>query len=171
MDRPITKFYIGDDVNVIAAEWRITKRRLTSFYNINFPNCNFQRLCKKINFTWGFYLFRFRQSHSMLSTRIIFMSECIWPKSGEEGGGGVLFQKLEKSAPTLGKDALIVVNYELNFSFEMQFLRVSRWKNQKFYPVGPLFLALYMVVYQSALIPRKLPCSKKFLVTRLNIVD
>ena len=55
------------------------------------------------------------------------MSECIWPKSGEEEeGGGVLFQKLEKSAPILGKDALIVVNYELNFSFEMQFLRVSR---------------------------------------------
>ena len=172
MDRPITKFYIGDDVNVIAAEWRITKRRLTSFYNINFPNCNFQRLCKKINFTWGFYLFRFRQIHSMLfDSNNIYEWVHMAKIRGGGGGGGVLFQKLEKSAPTLGKDALIVVNYELNFSFEMQFLRVSRWKNQKFYPVGPLFLALYMVVYQSALIPRKLPCSKKFLVTRLNIVD
>ena len=31
-DRPITKFYNGDDVNVIAAELRLTKTRPTSFY-------------------------------------------------------------------------------------------------------------------------------------------
>ena len=30
-DRPITKFYNGDDVNVIAAELRLTKTRPTSF--------------------------------------------------------------------------------------------------------------------------------------------
>ena len=32
LNRPITKFYNGDDVNVIAAELRLTKTRPTSFY-------------------------------------------------------------------------------------------------------------------------------------------
>ena len=32
LNRPITKFYNSDDVNVIAAELRLTKTRLTSFY-------------------------------------------------------------------------------------------------------------------------------------------
>ena len=31
-NRPITKFYNSDDVNVIAAELRLTKTRPTSFY-------------------------------------------------------------------------------------------------------------------------------------------
>ena len=31
LNRPITKFYNGDDVNVIAAELRLTKTRLTPF--------------------------------------------------------------------------------------------------------------------------------------------
>ena len=42
------------------------------------------------------------------------------------------FQKLEKSALILGKTALIVVIYRLNFSFKMQFLRVSRNKSGDF---------------------------------------
>ena len=51
----------------------------------------------------------------------------------------------------------------------MQFLRVSRKKTEIF-PAGQnLFLVLYMIVYQSALIPRKLPNPKKFLVTRLTL--
>ena len=34
--------------------------------------------------------------------------------------------------------------------------------------MGPFFFVLYMmIVYQSALIPRKLPCPKTLLVTRL----
>ena len=33
--------------------------------------------------------------------------------------------------------------------------------------MGPFFLVLSMIVYQSALIPRKPPCPKKILVTRL----
>ena len=57
--------------------------------------------------------------------------------------------------------------YGLNLSFKMQFLRVSRRKNRRFFTAGPFFLVLYMSVYQSALIPRKLPCPKKFLVKRL----
>ena len=32
LNRPIAKFYHGDDVNVFAAESRLTKTRLTSFY-------------------------------------------------------------------------------------------------------------------------------------------
>ena len=31
LNRPITKFYNGDDVNMIAAELRLTKTRTTSF--------------------------------------------------------------------------------------------------------------------------------------------
>ena len=32
LNRPITKFYTTDDVNVIAEELRLTKTRPTSFY-------------------------------------------------------------------------------------------------------------------------------------------
>ena len=32
LNRPITKFYNSDDVNVIAEELRLTKTRPTSFY-------------------------------------------------------------------------------------------------------------------------------------------
>ena len=32
LNRPITKFYNSDDVNVIATELRLTKTRSTSFY-------------------------------------------------------------------------------------------------------------------------------------------
>ena len=50
----------------------------------------------------------------------------------------------------------------------MQFLIVSRRKSQEFFPTAPFFFVLYMIAYQSVLIPRKLLCSKKFLVTRLG---
>ena len=50
-----------------------------------------------------------------------------------------LFQKLKKSALILGKNALIVVIYGLNFSFKMQFLRVSRTKNGDFSLRGNFF--------------------------------
>ena len=35
LNRPITKFYSSDDVNVIAAELWLTKARPTSLYNRN----------------------------------------------------------------------------------------------------------------------------------------
>ena len=79
-----------------------------------------------------------------------------------------LFLKLEKSALIFWENALIVVIYVLNFSFKMQFLRVSRRKNRRFFPAETFFLVLYMIAYQSALISRKLPCPKKFLATRLK---
>ena len=36
LNRPITKFYNRDDVNVIAVELRLTKTRQTSFYKKQF---------------------------------------------------------------------------------------------------------------------------------------
>ena len=81
-----------------------------------------------------------------------------------------LFRKLEKSSPILGKNALIVVIRGLSFSFKLQFLRVRGRKNWKFFPAGLFFLVLWMIVFQSALmIPRKLPCSKKFLAASLDL--
>ena len=50
----------------------------------------------------------------------------------------------------------------------MQFLIVSRRKSQEFFPTASFFFMLYMIAYQNVLIPRKLLCSKTFLVTRLG---
>ena len=79
------------------------------------------------------------------------------------------FGNWEKSALILGKNTLIAVIYGLNFSFKVQFLKVSLRKNRIFFPAGPFFFVLKMIICRSALIPRKLPCPKKFLVTRLHI--
>ena len=51
-------------------------------------------------------------------------------------GEGVLcpFQELEKRASVFWKNVLIVVIYGLNFSFKMQFLRISRRKGWRFFP-------------------------------------
>ena len=56
---------------------------------------------------------------------------------GWEGGkvAPALFQRLEKSVSILEKNVLVVIAYELNFSFKMQFLRVFR----RFFLVGPFF--------------------------------
>ena len=43
-------------------------------------------------------------------------------------------------------------------------------KDWKIFPKEPFFIVLYMIVYKSALIPRKIPCPKKFLVTRRQVV-
>ena len=50
----------------------------------------------------------------------------------------------------------------------MQFLIVSRRKSQEFFRTASFFFVLHMTAYQSVLIPRKLLCFKKFLVTRLG---
>ena len=50
----------------------------------------------------------------------------------------------------------------------MQFLIVSRRKSQEFFPTASFFFVWYMIAYQNVLIPRKLLCSKTFLVTRLG---
>ena len=53
-----------------------------------------------------------------------------------------LFRKLEKISLIFRKNSLIVAIYELNFSFEIQLLRVFRRKNQRFYLTEPLFFLL-----------------------------
>ena len=83
------------------------------------------------------------------------------------GGLPCSFLKIGKKCPNFRGKCPVVVIYVLNFSFKMQFLRVSRRKNRTLSPAGPLFLVLYMIAYQSALISRKLSCPKNFLVTRL----
>ena len=47
-----------------------------------------------------------------------------------------LIRKLEKSVLILGKNALIAVIYGLNFSFKLQFLRVSRRKKPEIFLCG-----------------------------------
>ena len=56
-----------------------------------------------------------------------------------------------------------MVIYGLNFSFKVQFVRVSRRVNWIFFLVDPFFFMLQMIVYQIALIPRKLSCHKEIL--------
>ena len=57
---------------------------------------------------------------------------------------------------------------EISHLNKMQFLIVTRRKSQEFFPKAPFFFVLYTIAYQNVLIPRKLLCSKKFLVTRLG---
>ena len=54
----------------------------------------------------------------------------------------VLSRKLEKSSLILGKSALIVAIYWLNFLFKMHFLSFYMRKNPEFFPGGPVFLVL-----------------------------
>ena len=63
------------------------------------------------------------------------------------------FSKIWKHCPNVGKKCADCghLRVTLNFSFKMQFLRVSRRKNRRFFPAGSSFLLLYMIVYQSAL--------------------
>ena len=91
-----------------------------------------------------------------------------WFRRVTRGGRGAEvspapFQKLEKSAIICGKKCPDWGHLKVKFSFKMQFLRVSRWKNRRFFPCR----AFLSDVYRSARISRNLPCPKKFLVTRL----
>ena len=77
------------------------------------------------------------------------------------------FSKIGKRCPNLGKKWLDCGHLCVNFSFKVHFLRVYRSKNRRFFPAGPFFFILQMIVYRNAQIPKRLPCSKKFPVTRL----
>ena len=62
-----------------------------------------------------------------------------------QGGKGAevsfaFYWKLEKRTLILEKNVLIVVIYGLNFSFQVQFLRVSDGKKPEIFPAGPFFL-------------------------------
>ena len=48
------------------------------------------------------------------------------------------------------------------------FQEFSGKKTVVFFPAGPFFLVLLVNIYRNALIPRKLPFPKKFLVKRLR---
>ena len=80
-----------------------------------------------------------------------------------EGKGG------GKSALIWGKNAQIMVIYGLNFSYKMQFFRLSRRKNLRLFRAGPFFLVLYVIHYQCSLIPRKLPYPKNILVASTRV--
>ena len=58
------------------------------------------------------------------------------------------------------------------YHLKIQFLRVSRQKKPgDFFPARRFFFVLLVNGYRSALIPRKLPCPTKFLVTHLRLYD
>ena len=64
-----------------------------------------------------------------------------------------------KKCPSFGQKCPDSGYLWVKFSFKMQFLRVSK-KKPDIFPCGAkFFLVLYMIVYPSAQIPRKLPCS------------
>ena len=69
--------------------------------------------------------------------------------------------KLGKISLILRKSAQIVAIYWFNFTFKMQLLSFYRKKTPNFSPAESVFLVLQMNVYQSALMPRKLPCPDK----------
>ena len=88
-------------------------------------------------------------------------------RGGRETGPPCPFLKIGKKCPNLGKKCPDCGHLWVHFSFKVHFLRVYRSKNRRFFFVGPFFFILQMIVYRNALIPKKLSCSKKFLVTRL----
>ena len=55
---------------------------------------------------------------------------------GRGGGFPCPFSKMGKKCPNWRKNSLIVAIYGYNFSFKMNFLRVSRGKTHKFFPCG-----------------------------------
>ena len=74
-----------------------------------------------------------------------------------------LFQKLEKKAPSLGKNALIVGINGLHFSCDLRVFR--RKKNVTLWDLS--FIRCRQNGYQSTLIPCKFFCPKKFLFVPL----
>ena len=121
------------------------------------------------NIIYNFFLINCDKNLSIISGA--------WLEGGGGGGSTLTFIKNWRKKNVLvleKKNALIVVIYGLNFSFTMQllgenFLGVFRRKSRIFFPTEPFFLVLYMIIYQSNLILKKLPCPKIFLVTRLNL--
>ena len=72
-----------------------------------------------------------------------------------------LFKKLLKRYPDCGQ--LWVKSLIYNAIFES-----FQEKSWRLFLAGSFFLALYMIIYQSALIPKKIPTPKKFLATCLK---
>ena len=73
------------------------------------------------------------------SDTMVILEQHISGMQLEVGGGAGLpspFSKIGKKFPNLEKNALIVVIYGHNFSFEMKFLRVSRRKRTEIFTCG-----------------------------------
>ena len=87
---------------------------------------------------------------------------------GEGGRSPLPFFKNWKSALILGKKCPDCVHLGFNFSFWMWFQEFPEEKRTYFFPVGFSFMWCRSNVYRRALIPRRLPCPEKFLVTRLK---
>ena len=136
-------------------------RRCSSFIVIVISICSCKVCLEPFQLSMMEHFFLSRELFSLKSS-IIY----VWKGSKYTSAAG-------SSLPFFGnfvKRALIwekmPVVYGLDFSFKMQLLRVSR-RNRKFFYAGSLFCVLQMIVYGSPLIPTKLPCPKKILITRL----
>ena len=113
--------------------------------------------------------FFFKKMLGAKHSKTLYLVRRVTRAGGRGGGLPCPFSKIGKKCPNFVEKCPDCGHRRLSFSFKMQFLRVSRRKNRRFFPAGPFSLVLYTIVYQSALIPRKLPCPKKFLVTRLLV--
>ena len=96
-------------------------------------------------------------------------------QKGREEIYHALFRKLEKSALIWEKNAVII--YLCGYLWVKCFIENAIFKSfqakkPEIFSLRDLFfLMMQMSVYRRGLIPRKLPCSKKFLVTRLRYSD
>ena len=88
---------------------------------------------------------------------------------GVEGGGGEVSPALfQKSALILEKNGLIVSILGLISHFKCDFKSFQENKNYIFSLRSVSFMCCRWNVYRRTLIPRKLPCPEKFLVTHLG---
>ena len=86
------------------------------------------------------------------------------------GGGGLPcpFFKIWKKVPQFWGKCPGYGHLWVTFLIWNAVFKSFQDKISEIFPCGVFFFVLYMIIYQSALIPRKLPCPKKFLVTRLK---
>ena len=85
-------------------------------------------------------------------------------------GGGIpclFFFENRKKCPDFGKKGPDCVHPWVKFYIQNVVLRVSRKKSLQLFPAGPFFLDFLTKCLSKCLIPRNLPCPKKFLVARL----
>ena len=107
-----------------------------------------------------------RVTKSMLQDKLInplpllYLPRRLWEK---EEGLPFPFLKFEKSALILAKKGPNSVHLWITYAIQNVVLRVSRRKNSKIF----FFLCFIQIFYRSTLIPQKLPCPEKFLVTCL----
>ena len=107
---------------------------------------------------------------SRINKDILSFSDRRVTRRGEGGEvSPALFQKLEKSALILEKNALIVSILGLISHFKCGFKSFQEKKKHIFSLWCFSLMCCRWNVYRRVLIPRKLPCPEKFLVTRLTI--